>query len=96
MLQIIEVKPNTYKVPAIDNRSRKGYAMFQVVTRTLGTPSTAEMINLAGDTIPVQFSATGWRLDCKHPADRVFSWFADGTLCACCCACGFVLAGGAS
>jgi hypothetical protein len=33
---------------------------------------------------------------CKHPAPRIYSWFAyDGTLCAACCDCGAVLAGGA-
>ena len=32
---------------------------------------------------------------CKHPARRVYTWFAyDGTLCAGCCDCGKVLAGG--
>ena len=32
---------------------------------------------------------------CKHPAKRLFSWYAyDGTLCICCCECGKVLRGG--
>jgi len=34
--------------------------------------------------------------DCKHPPERLFSWYAfDGTLCVCCCVCGSALKGGA-
>lgn len=33
---------------------------------------------------------------CPHAPQRVYTWFAyDGTLCAACCDCGAVLAGGA-
>lgn len=60
MITIYEVKPNTYKVPAIDNRNRKGYAMFQVVASKLGTPSIAEMVKMNGEIVKVKFSATGW------------------------------------
>ena len=35
--------------------------------------------------------------ECKHPPERVFSWFSsDGTFCAGCCDCGKVLAGAAN
>lgn len=36
---------------------------------------------------------------CKHPPDRLFSWFAKDAryekpiLCVCCCECGAILAG---
>ncbi len=33
---------------------------------------------------------------CKHPPERLFSWFAGDVLCVGCCECGAVLAGGAS
>jgi len=32
--------------------------------------------------------------ECKHPPERLFSWFAwDGTLCIGCCDCGEILKG---
>ncbi|RPI95512.1 MAG: hypothetical protein EHM40_02860 [Chloroflexi bacterium] len=96
MLQIIEVKPRTYKVPSIDNRNRKGYAMYSLVAGKLGTPLTAELTTLSGDKVEVRFSATGWTLDCKHPATRIYSWLVGETLCAGCCVCGAVLSGGVS
>ena len=34
-------------------------------------------------------------MECKHPPERLYSWYAyDETLVVCCCECGKVLKGG--
>lgn len=55
-----EVKPGTYVIPAIDNRQRKGYAMFSVAK--YHNVKTATLITLTGETKKVTFETLGWRI----------------------------------
>lgn len=55
-----EVKPGIYVMPAIDNRQRKGYAMFS--TAKYHNVETAILTTLAGETKKVVFETLGWRI----------------------------------
>ena len=50
----------------------------------------AEVISIK----PVDHDTPAKDQPCQHPPTRLFSWYANGTLCVCCCECGSVLHGG--
>jgi hypothetical protein len=68
------------------------------VTVTSKERKAAELYGVRINRSRYWFTPENWfkSATCKHPAPRIYSWFAyDGTLCAACCDCGKVLAGGA-
>ena len=50
-----------YKVPAIDNRERGGYATFQILADAYGTKSVQGRLHrIDGQTVSVIVNAFGW------------------------------------